>query len=65
MSDQEWPALTDATIRELARSKSYQRGQSYYEQGAVSDVVRRGELVRAEVEGSRAQTYTITIEFTL
>jgi uncharacterized Zn finger protein len=62
MSDQEWPTLTDATIRELARSKSYQRGQSYYEQGAVSDVVRRGELVRAEVEGSRAQTYTITIE---
>lgn len=63
MSDQEWPPLTEATIRELARSKSYQRGQSYYEQGAVSDVVRRGKRVRAEVEGSRYQPYTVTIEF--
>lgn len=63
MSDGEWPTLTKATIRELARSKSYERGQSYYGQGAVSDVVRRGETVRADVEGSQYQPYTVTIEF--
>ncbi|MEF8783935.1 MAG: SWIM zinc finger family protein [Haloarculaceae archaeon] len=63
MSDQKWPPLTEATIGELARAKSYQRGQSYYEQGAVSDVVRRGKRVRAEVEGSRYQPYTVIIEF--
>ncbi|RKS75926.1 putative Zn finger protein [Haloarcula quadrata] len=63
MNDGEWPPLTEATIRELARSNSYQRGQSYYEQGAVSDVVRRGDRVRADVEGSQYQPYTITIEF--
>jgi uncharacterized Zn finger protein len=63
MSDGEWPPLTEATIRELARSKSYQRGQSYYEQGAVSDVVRRGHAVRADVEGSQYQPYTITLKF--
>jgi uncharacterized Zn finger protein len=63
MSEAAWPPLTETSIRELARSKSYQRGQSYYEQGAVSDVVRRGHTVNAEVEGSRSQHYTITIEF--
>ena len=63
MTDDEWPPLTEASIRELARSKSYQRGQSYYEQGAVSDVVRRGDRVRADVEGSQYQPYTVTIEF--
>jgi len=63
MNDDEWPPLTEATIRELARSNSYQRGQSYYEQEAVSDVVRRGDRVRADVEGSQYQPYTITINF--
>jgi uncharacterized Zn finger protein len=63
MSEGEWAPLTEATIRELARSNSYQRGQSYYEQEAVSDVVRRGDRVRADVEGSQYQPYTITINF--
>jgi len=63
MSDTQWPTLTEATIRELARSTSYDRGQSYYEGGAVSDVVRRGETVRAEVEGSQYQPYTVRLEF--
>ena len=63
MSEAAWPPLTEASIRELARSKSYQRGQSYYEQGAVSDIVRRGYTVTAEVEGSRNQHYRSTIEF--
>lgn len=63
MSTEEWPTLTEATVRELARSKSYERGQSYYERGAVSDVVRRGETVRADVEGSQYQPYTVTIVF--
>lgn len=63
MSDGQWPTLTEATIRELARSKSYNRGQSYYERGAVSDVVRRGETVQADVKGSQYQPYTVTIEF--
>jgi uncharacterized Zn finger protein len=63
MSDDEWPPLTEAAIREIASSKSYQRGQSYREQGAVSDVVRRSHTVRADVEGSQYQPYTVTIEF--
>jgi uncharacterized Zn finger protein len=63
MSGGQWPTLTEATVRELTRSTSHDRGQSYYEQGAVSNVVRRGETVRADVVGSQYQPYTVTIEF--
>jgi len=63
MSGEQWPTLTEATVRELARSTSYDRGQSYYERGTVSDVVRRGETLRADVKGSQYQPYTVTIEF--
>lgn len=63
MNSGQCPTLTEATIRELARSNSYERGQSYYERGAVSNVVRRGETVRADVDGSQYQPYTVIIEF--
>ena len=63
MSDGQCPPVTEATVRELARSKSYDRGQSYYERGAVSTIVRRGETVRADVEGSQYHPYTVTIQF--
>lgn len=63
MSDERWPPITEATIRDLARSSSADRGQSYYERGAVGEVVRRGKNVRADVEGSQYQPYTVTIEF--
>lgn len=63
MTGGRWPTLTEAAIRELTIPKSYERGQSYYEQEAVSDVVRRCETVRADVEGSQYQPYTVTIEF--
>jgi len=55
--------LTEATVRELARSTSYQRGQTYYDRGAVNDVIRRDERVSADVEGSRYEPYTVTIDF--
>ncbi|WP_165874782.1 SWIM zinc finger family protein [Natrarchaeobius oligotrophus] len=62
-SDERWPPVTEATISDLARSSSYDRGQSYYERGAVGEMVRRGKTVRADVEGSQYQPYTVTIEF--
>jgi len=54
--------LTEATVRRLARSQSYDRGENYYQQGAVLDVTRRGETLRAEVEGSQYEPYQVTIE---
>lgn len=55
-------SLTEATVRRLARSQSYDRGENYYEQGAVLDVTRRGETLRAEVEGSQYEPYQVTVE---
>ena len=57
------PTLTEARIRELARTQSYDRGENYYDQGAVGEVVLRGETIRADVEGSQFRPYTVTIEF--
>jgi uncharacterized Zn finger protein len=63
MDEERTPTLTEATVRELSRSQSYNRGQSYYEQGAIGYLVRRGETIRADVEGSQYQPYMVTIEF--
>lgn len=57
------PILTEAAIRELARSRSYNKGESYYDRGAVGTLVRRGDRLRAEVDGSQPQPCSVTIEF--
>jgi hypothetical protein len=53
------PLITEKTIRELANAKSFARGQEYFRDGAVSEVIRRGNRVAAEVEGG--DLYEITI----
>lgn len=57
------PKLTKAFIREHATSQSYQRGESYYQGGAVSALIQRGNTLNAEVEGSEYQPYRISISF--
>ncbi|WP_018256534.1 SWIM zinc finger family protein [Halomicrobium katesii] len=54
--------ITEATVRQLARSQSYDRGENYYEQGAVLNVTKRAETLRAEVEGSQYEPYQVTVE---
>lgn len=51
------PTVSEATIKRLVRSKSYDRGENYYDQEAVIDVTRRGDMLRAEVEGSQYEPY--------
>jgi uncharacterized Zn finger protein len=55
------PKLTEAIIRQHASADSCQRGREYYEQGTVSQVVRRGQQVQAEVEGSQYEPYSVRI----
>jgi uncharacterized Zn finger protein len=55
------PTVTEAIIRHHASADSYQRGREYYEQGAVSQVVRRGQQVQAEVEGSQYEPYSVRL----
>lgn len=56
------PTLTEAAVRDLARSQSYDRGEDYYEHGAVREVIRRSSHLRAAVEGSQYEPYQVRIE---
>jgi hypothetical protein len=38
------PSLSEATIRAYASPDSYSRARSYYDRGAVVDLVQRGNL---------------------
>jgi uncharacterized Zn finger protein len=55
--------VTEALVRELAEGQTFQRGQSYYRQGAVHNLTRRGNCLTAEVEGSDYEPYQIVITF--
>jgi uncharacterized Zn finger protein len=54
-------AFTEADVRAGASSQSYERGSSYYRTGAVSDLVRRGNLLTAQVTGSDYAPYRIDV----
>ena len=51
------PIITEATILGLTSPESYSRGEQYYRSGAVSDIERRGDTLRAKVEGSSYEPY--------
>lgn len=56
--------FTEADIRAGANSQSFERGLSYYHDGSVSDVVRRGDLLMAQVQGSDYDPYEIAVTLT-
>ncbi|MFN8443963.1 MAG: SWIM zinc finger family protein [Caldilineaceae bacterium] len=58
------PNFTQDEIRSHAGSTIYARGYDYYEGGAVEELVQRGDTLYAEVAGSEADPYTVTIHFT-
>ena len=45
----------------LANAESFARGRSYASDGAVSDLLRRGDRLTAEVEGSEFEPYQVSI----
>ncbi len=51
--------LTETDIRNWASSQSYDRGYRYYHSGAVFDVIRRGNVLTAKVEGSEYEPYRV------
>jgi uncharacterized Zn finger protein len=56
------PTLTEAAVRDLSRPQSYDRGTNYHDEGAVVDIVQRGETIRAAVEGSQYEPYEVRID---
>jgi uncharacterized Zn finger protein len=57
------PQITEFTIRRHANTKSFQRGEAYYEAGAVHTVTQRGHLLQAEVAGTEARPYYVNLSF--
>lgn len=53
--------FTESDIRTLATPQSFSRGQSYYQSGAVSDLTLRGNRLTAQVAGSDAEPYRVTV----
>ncbi len=57
------PAYSEAFIRAQASPESFQRGLEYYHAGSVLDLVRRGDELLAEVEGSQHTPYRVQVRF--
>ncbi len=53
--------FTEADIRAGATSQSFERGSSYHHSGAVAAVVRRGNVLTAQVQGSEDAPYEIAV----
>lgn len=57
------PGLTRSTIEENTAGGSYERGQRYYEEGAVRQIEHEVEEVKAQVQGKQALPYTVHITY--
>lgn len=58
-----FPNLSEFTVRRYANSKSFQRGEAYFESGAVTKVTQRGQQIQAEVEGNEVKPYQVCLNF--
>jgi uncharacterized Zn finger protein len=61
MAKEKLPRLTEAQVRALANDKSFERGKSYYLDGAVSETARQGLQLHGECEGSHYEPYEISV----
>ncbi|MBD2253415.1 SWIM zinc finger family protein [Nostoc parmelioides] len=57
------PQISEFTVRRYANAKSFQRGEAYFEAGAVITITQRGQQLQAEVEGNERLPYRVTLNF--
>jgi len=57
------PTLSKATLRGQTTAQSFERGWCYYRESRVISVVRRGDVLQAEVEGGQYQAYRVRVRF--
>jgi uncharacterized Zn finger protein len=55
--------ISEDLIREYASPESFRRGEDYYRQGAVQALIRRGNILHAEVAGSDLAPYDVRVSF--
>jgi len=56
-------AISEAQIREHASDQSFRRGQEYFRSKAVLSLIRRGDVLEAEVAGSEPRPYRVRMAF--
>jgi uncharacterized Zn finger protein len=56
------PQLSEAALQRSATSKSFERGEAYYYEGAVRSLTLRGKTLLAAVEGSNVHPYHVSIQ---
>ena len=56
------PTISEADIRDISGDKVFERGRSYFRQGAILEPMRQGDQIRAYCEGSDYQPYQVTAE---
>ena len=61
MAREKLPRLTKAYVRGLTSEKSFERGESYYQDGAIMDPVRQGMELSAYCEGSEYEPYRLSV----
>lgn len=54
------PHLTEDAVRALSTAQSFERGQSYYREGAIINPVRQGMRLKAACAGSDPTPYRVT-----
>ncbi len=54
-------SFTETDIRAAANGQSFSRGSAYFEDDAVFDLVQRGNLLTAQVTGSRDEPYEVIV----
>lgn len=57
------PGLSKERILQSTPPKIYDRGEEYYENGAITEITRRGNEIDAMVEGSQYEPYHVKILF--
>ena len=57
------PSLTETIIRDHATPEVFQRGEGYYQAGAVVDICQRDDTIQATVEGNEVEPYRVSIQF--
>lgn len=56
------PSITEAMIRQLDVDPTvYERGRSYFNGGMVLDIVQRGKVIAADVQGSEDEPYAVAV----
>lgn len=55
------PKLTESVIRAGATPQSFQRGQEYYQNGAISNTFRQGHVIIGDCEGTSEPYYHLRV----